>query len=107
MRPLPIRPARLALLVATGVLSSACASRPPADVHYQCPDGRHFAVRYAADGQSAVIDIARMQFPLQRESVPGPARRYACSVLALVRDGERASVDIQGDASFRDWVAAR
>lgn len=82
---------------------SGCAplAVPPAPTsHYQCDGGSEFSLSIAPSGEWASIEISRMQFSLQAEPSAEPGQRYACGVLTLWRDGDRARVEMDGAPQF-------
>ena len=84
---------------------SGCAplAVPPAPtLHFQCDAGREFSVVVSPSGESASIEISRMQFRLQAEPSAEPGQRYACGVLTLWRDGDQARVEMEGSPQFRN-----
>jgi hypothetical protein len=94
---------RLAMLLPLPLLLIGCAPlapQPTPAVHYRCADGRGFAVYHRPADEAAGIEIAGMRFGLLAEPGAGAGRRYACEVLALTLDGDRARVEMQGQPIY-------
>lgn len=88
---------------------SGCAglsSDRPETANYRCDEGREFSVTYHPGGQTAMIEIDRMHFGLNAETADGQEQRYACSVLTLWRDGDRARVEMEDVPAYANCRAA-
>lgn len=102
------RPPRI-LWIGLSLGLAGCANAPvPAVADYRCDGGREFSVSYAPSRQTALIDIGGMRFALEAQpAAAGAGERYACSVLALSRDGDRARVEMQGSGLYTNCRLAR
>lgn len=97
MRSTSLLPVAMLALAIAG-----CSSLTPARSEYRCDDGQRFAVSYAADGQSAILELAQMRFSLLGEPTGGEARRYRCEVLTLTRLGNVVELEVQDEKAYRN-----
>lgn len=90
------------MLAGGAAILAGCAvqPQPPSAVAYRCDDGREFALSVAPSGDTASIEIARMRFSLIADPPAGKGEQFSCSMLTLRRQGETASVDLEGAPHF-------
>lgn len=98
-----------ASLAGVAAIVTACAvqPQPPQVLSYACDDGRGFSLSISPSGDSAAIEIARMQFGLLADPAAGPGEQFNCSMLTLRRRGDMANVDMEGEPQFRNCRVKR
>jgi hypothetical protein len=101
-------PGRAAVFV-VAMIVAACAVQPlsPQVLAYACDDGRGFSLFISPSGDSADIEIARMQFGLLADPAAAPGEQFSCGMLTLRRRGDMASVDMEGEPQFSNCRVKR
>lgn len=102
MLQLSVRKTTTALVLAGLGGCSLLAPPPPQPVHYACDGGKGFAVTFAPNRETAVIDLDGIRFPLRRE--PSTEGTWSCDVLTLRTEGTSATLDLQ---EGRPWSNCR
>lgn len=97
-----MRFAASAMFAGVALVVAGCSVQPqsPQALSYRCDDGREFVVSTAPSGETASIEIARMRFSLIADLPSGRGEQFSCSMLTLRRQGEMASVDLEGAPHF-------
>lgn len=98
-----------ASLVWVAAFVSACAVQPqsPQVLDYTCDAGRGFSLDISPSGESAEIEIARMRFSLVADRAAVPGEQFSCSMLTVRRQGDMASVDMEGERQFSNCRVKR
>jgi membrane-bound inhibitor of C-type lysozyme len=91
----------ITLAMLAGLAGCAALERAPRAVQYACDGGKRFSVTYQASGEAALIEINQMRFPLRREASASGAI-YTCDVLTLRTKGREATLDMEGERSYRN-----
>lgn len=101
--------ARRAFLPLVVLALAGCASAPPepSSVAYHCEDGRSFSVSYLPAQKAASVEVSGMRFLLRGLQTSGTSERYACSMVALWRDGDTARVAIEDAPLYENCRAVR
>ena len=104
-----MRVTALAMFAGVALVVAGCAVQPqsPQALSYRCDDGREFAVSVAPSGGEASIEIARMRFSLVADPAAAPGEQFSCSMLTLRRQGDLASVDMEGSQHFSNCRVKR
>ena len=82
-----------------GIAGCAALEPAPRPVEYACDAGKRFSVAYHPSGETAVIEINRMRFPLRRE-VSASGAKYSCDVLTLWTRGREAMLEMEGERAY-------
>ena len=93
-----------AMMFAAVAGCAALESGAPKPVQYVCDSDRRFTVTYHPGGESATLDLDRMQFALRREPSASGAK-YGCDVLTLSTKGREAMIDMEGNRSYSNCRA--
>ncbi|HSD60870.1 MAG TPA: MliC family protein [Burkholderiales bacterium] len=88
-----------AMMLAAVAGCAALESGAPKPVQYVCDNDRRFSVAYHPGGESATLELDRMQFALRREPSASGAK-YGCDVLTLWTKGPEAMIDMQGSKAY-------
>jgi len=83
---------------------AALESGAPKPMQYACDHDRRFSVAYHPGGESATLELDRMQFALRREPSASGAK-YGCDVLTLWTKGSEAMIDMQGSKAYTNCHA--
>lgn len=95
-------PAALALTALAGC--AALEGPAPEPVHYVCDNDRRFSVVYHPGGESATIELDRMQFALRQERSASGAK-YGCDVLTLWTKGREAGIEMEDRMAYTNCEA--
>lgn len=84
-----------------GLAGCAALERAPQTAQYACDSGKRFSVTYHPSGDTALIEINQMRFPVRRE-VSASGAKYSCDVLTLWTRGREATLDMEGEPAYRN-----
>lgn len=89
----------ITIAMLAGLGGCAALERPPQAVQYACDGGKRFSVTYQPSGETALIEINQMRFPLRRE-VSASGAKYSCDVLTLWTKGREATLDMEDERTY-------